>query len=138
MRGRPDKPSTPRSGWTYVLSTDRVARPPALGAGFTKATREKWQTIWAAPFATLYEPGDVVLLRRLMRMYENYDKSPTAANAGECRKLEVELGLTPISRLRLRWAVLRPESNGHAHPAMRATRKATADDDPRAVLQAKN
>lgn len=91
-----------------------------------------WTTIWDSPLSGEYLWADMPALLRLASLVDDYWKNPSLSTAQEIRLLEREFGLTPLSRRRLEWQVVKTEEAQRR----RSVRHRSDDDqgDPREVL----
>jgi P27 family predicted phage terminase small subunit len=98
--------------------------PPAPD-GLTEEIAARWETYWRSPAATISDPVDMAAIQRLFGLYSQHQKASEVVaqglvvkgSVGQIRvnpladhvlklesailRLETELGLTPMARVRL-------------------------------------
>lgn len=109
--------------------TGLAYEPPRPPPNLLKATRDAWDAYWRSDVAGLTQEVDLPALRRLFRIYDQFDRAmaivqkamAVKGSTGQIRvnpladyaakldtqalRLENELGLTPLARQRLSSAV---------------------------------
>lgn len=114
---------------TLAVLADRKRKVPKAPDGLRETTMTDWATFWRSPLANTVEEVDVPVVRRLFRLRDQYEKAMEMAEAammvkgsvGQIRvnpladhalkleammlRLEAELGLTPLARMRLGVAI---------------------------------
>lgn len=117
-----------------------VTRPPALpkhptGGTWHKLTRRWWKDVWQSPQHHEFLRADLGALFRLAILQNEFFITGKLAFAQECRHLEREFGLTPLSRRRLEWTVTQTEDAIDRHEKRRSkAAKVINGDDPRDYL----
>lgn len=111
-------------------------------------SRAYWTMLLEAPQASEYLPSDwrrlkmviLPIVERLNRAVEREDDAAIVKLAAELRQQEADFGLTPSSRLRMRWTVHRagqtsPENEPEENPEAKPKRRRKAGDPRLAVVK---
>ncbi|WP_455567961.1 phage terminase small subunit [Streptomyces ardesiacus] len=97
---------------TYLPPDGCPDDPPPLPPGRTwsEAEAEHWQELWTSPQADVWEDSAGLAVAALVVATSTIlgGGRPSAQLIGEQRALMAELGLTPASMERMRWAVGEP------------------------------
>lgn len=110
-------------------------------------TRAYWTMLLEAPQASEYLPSDwrrlqmviVPIVERFNRAVDDGDDARIVKLAAELRQQEADFGLTPSSRLRMRWTVHRPGQTsgdaGEEKPEAKPRRRRSSGDARLAVVK---
>lgn len=80
---------------------------PRSPRGLGEAGKQRWRDAWATPSATQWIEAEAIpQVRRLCQLEDLWSTSGDVRALGEMRHLESALGLTPKSRLSLRWRIV--------------------------------
>lgn len=93
--------AAPGEGWQH----GPVPKPPS---GLVKASKDAWETWFAAWFAAHWSPSDLPGLRQLVRLYDQVERDPSVASLqSQLRQMMDIYGVTPKGQQDRRWK--RPE-----------------------------
>ena len=126
MRGPTPKPTAdrqrrnaPQFTWVILPANGRTDPVPPMPAWrkWSNAAVEEWDRLWHTPSASQWRDDDPAI-ERLLVLFENLIRN--TISAGEItamRQIEDSLGLSPKSRLQLRWIIEGERGNeGTVHP----------------------
>lgn len=130
MPGPPPKPDAtrrrrnPTAPMTALPAAGRSGPPPPwpLAGPAPRA----WTVLWATPQAAAWAPMGAGVLGVVARYVSMLARVELPEVAAEVRLLEDRLGLSPVSMLRLRWAVSAEDSDDVPEPP----RRLRVVDDP--------
>lgn len=100
--------------------------------------RRWWSDVWSSPMGHEFLRGDEPSIFRLVVLVDIFWKTLALDVAREIRLLEREFGLTPLSRRRLEWTVIRSEDAKEKTEQRRSKRARIINGqatDPRQVLE---
>jgi P27 family predicted phage terminase small subunit len=117
-----------------TVAAPPVPPPPSPSEEWLPPTKEAWRVYWASALAKAVLDVDAPVIRRLFALYDQYERSMDAVrralvvkgSTGQIRtnpladhilklegvilRLENELGLTPMARVRLGIRIARPDA----------------------------
>jgi hypothetical protein len=121
--------------------TEPPELPPHLGdGGWSAMAVQWWRDVWSSPMQVEFLRGDEPALCRLVALVDQFWKDGDLATAREIRLLEREFGLTPLSRRRLEWSVVRVEDaierleDDRGQRDRKRSKRARVIADPRTML----
>jgi hypothetical protein len=103
-----------QSQWKELPAEGRNGAAPELpDLDWLDDTRDWWETIWASPMATVWQPADVDPLIRLARLRDADARGDGSVSAlAQITALEDRFGLSPKARRALQWEISAAESGG--------------------------
>lgn len=110
--------NAPTFDWVHLPSDGRSEPPPALPAwrAWSDQTLEEWAQWWSSPAASQWSADD----RELFRMALLFDRmvagEGSAAELTEMRQIEDRHGMSPKSRLQLRWMIADADEKQESAP----------------------
>lgn len=113
-----------QSQWRQLPAEGRSGAAPDLpDLDWLDETREWWETIWASPMATAWQPADVDALVRLARMRDADARGEGSTTAlAQITALEDRFGLSPKARRALQWEISQADNVERLEPAKRRLR----------------
>jgi len=113
-----------QSQWRQLPAEGRSGAAPDLpDLDWLDETREWWETIWASPMATAWQPADVDALVRLARMRDADARGEGSTTAlAQITALEDRFGLSPKARRALQWEIAQADNVERLEPAKRRLR----------------
>lgn len=99
-----------------------------------------WDNVWSSPMHYEYLIADAAAVFRMLLLTDKFwspDVTITQRNnlSNSLRQLEIEFGLTPLSRRRLEWSVAQSEEAKARQEQRRASKAVVVGPDPRGVLE---
>ena len=97
-----------QSQWRQLPAEGRSGAAPALpDLDWMDETLVWWETIWASPMATAWQPADVDALVRLARLRDADARGEgSVAALAQITALEDRFGLSPKARRALQWEIV--------------------------------
>lgn len=112
-----------QSQWKQLPAEGRKGTAPELpDLDWLDDTREWWETIWASPMATVWQPADVDALVRLARLRDADARGEGSVTAlSQITALEDRFGLSPKARRALQWEIASADTSASnvRHPKRR-------------------
>ena len=96
-----------QSQWKQLPAEgSKNAAPDLPDLDWLDSTVEWWETIWASPMATAWQPADVDALIRLARLRDADARGEGSVSAlAQITALEDRFGLSPKARRALQWEI---------------------------------
>ena len=122
--GQRRRRNTGQSQWKQLPAEGRNGdAPPLPDAEWSSETLSWWETIWASPMATVWEPSDVDSLVRLARLMDADIRGDLPlAGLAQITALEDRFGLSPKARRALQWEIAATENVTAIAPTKRRLR----------------
>jgi hypothetical protein len=113
-----------QSQWKQLPAEGRRGKVPELpDLDWLPDTLEWWETIWASPMATAWQPADMDALVRLARLRDADARGEGSVTAlAQMTALEDRFGLSPKARRALQWEIASAESVAKSQPTKRRLR----------------
>ena len=113
-----------QSQWKQLPAEgSKNAAPDLPDLDWLDSTVEWWETIWASPMATAWQPADVDALIRLARLRDADARGEGSVSAlAQITALEDRFGLSPKARRALQWEISSAEVASAAKPTKRRLR----------------
>ena len=105
--------------WRTLPAESGLKAPklPYRKPAWRKATRDKWERLWASPMASTFEEADRAGLERLAVLWEEIERGQVGnGRLSAVQVLEDRFGLSPKARRALQWEVSKG-ADVEEHPA---------------------